>query len=79
MTLSVVRATAQIKKICVTCDVRRDDDMLLDTFTETGFRVVVKNTLPNGRSVEAIMVMAWDDMEKMAGHLRTIRASVRSD
>jgi len=79
MTLSAVRATAPIKKIRVTCDVNRADDMLLDTFTKTGFRVVVKNTLPNGRSVEAIMVMAWDDMEKMTDHLRTIRASVCPD
>ncbi|MBK9496442.1 MAG: hypothetical protein IPO08_18445 [Xanthomonadales bacterium] len=79
MTLSVVHATAPIKEIRVTGGVRRDDGMLLDTFTETSFRVVVRDTLPNGRSVEAIMVMAWDDMEKMADHLRTIRASVRSD
>ena len=79
MTLSVVHATAPIKEIRVTCAVNRADGMLIDTFTEDGFRIVSNYTLPNGRSVEAIMVMAWDDMEKMASHLRTIRTSVRSD
>lgn len=79
MTLSVVHATAPIKEIRITCCERCDDGMLLDTFTETGFRVVVKDTLPNGRPVQAIMVMVWDDVEKMASHLRTIHASVCPD